>query len=143
MSNKYKLRSIIIADDIRQEVNGKEIFIGVYNFSMIFPAFPAFVPKIIIKLIMDMLDDNAKTFLMSLKDPNGTELSKFSGELPVSLNKTEPIGLGFILGSLQFYAEGRYTIEFGVEGEATETITDFYVRVPRDAVERSRVQLAN
>jgi len=133
------MRSIIIADDVRQEINGKEIFIGVYNFSIVFSSFPAFVPKLVLKLTFDLLDEKDKRFHMELKDPNGGGVAKYDGEMPSPRSKGEPISLGFIIGPIQIYVEGRYTIELGVGGESPEVISDMYVRSPRNDEERSRL----
>jgi hypothetical protein len=37
---KIKIRQVVVCDDIRREINGKEILIGVYNAGIVVPNFP-------------------------------------------------------------------------------------------------------
>ena len=138
MSQKYKLRSVIICDDVRQEVSGKEILIGVYSYSMLFPSFPSIVPKLVIRIFMDLLDRTAKNFELNWKDPNGTPIANFKTQLPQAI-PNEPLLLGFLIGPLTFNIEGVYPVELSLENEPAETIYDMEIRLPKDDLERSRV----
>jgi hypothetical protein len=138
MSVRYKVRSVIICDDARQEVSGKEIFIGVYNYSLLFARFPAAIPQLVLRVVITVHDKAAKTFSCQVKDPNGTILGHFGGDL-THANFDEPIGFGFLMVPVTFYAPGRYTIEFALDSDPPDVISDFEVRLPKDENERKRV----
>jgi len=70
MSQRIHIRSVILCDDVRQEVTGKEILIGVYNDSMIFPSLPGSLKQLILRISCDLLDKDLKTAVISLRDPS-------------------------------------------------------------------------
>jgi hypothetical protein len=138
MSERYKLRSVIICDDVRQEISGKEILIGVYNYSVLFHQFPAGMPQLVMKIAIKLIDKEAKSFLLHLRDPNGTVIGQIGGDL-TNLNYDEPVSIGAIIVPLTFYAPGLYTIDFALDGDPLEIIYDFEVRLPKDENERKRI----
>jgi Family of unknown function (DUF6941) len=142
MPDKYKVRSVIFCDDVRQEVTGKEILIGVYNYIILYPQFPAFVPRLIVKIYFNVKDKTAKQFVLHLKDKDGVVLSTINGELPAAANWDEPFSLGFALGPLTFYSQGHFFLEFGPANEQPEVISDVEIRLPVDDTERARVPIS-
>jgi hypothetical protein len=140
MSEKIKIRSVIICDDVRREMSGKEILIGVYNDGMIFPAIPAQLKQLVIRVGSDVLDNTAKKFTLTLKDPNGTPLGQFPGTFTPLTNPEDHTLFGFIFQGPTLYSGGIYTIELGIEEDPPFKISDFYVRLALNDEERTRLQ---
>jgi len=93
--------SVIYADDIREEVAGKLTIVGVYQGNMIFPAFPAVVPKLAIfltvtcsandpfeKLSVRILKGQEPIFEKSLSEAELQQLAMVSSSQP---DTTEPM----------------------------------------------------
>jgi hypothetical protein len=139
MSQRIHIRSVILCDDVRQEVTGKEILIGVYNDSMIFPSLPGSLKQLILRISCDLLDKDLKTAVISLRDPSGTKLSDQTIDLTTLPANEHPV-FGFIIQGLVLYAAGTYSIELTTNASSTpEKISDFVVRTPQNDEERRRV----
>jgi hypothetical protein len=138
MSSKFKIRSVLICDDIRQEVSGKEILIGVYNDSMLFNTFPARLRQLVIRTVIDMIDKSVTRITLSLKDPNGTALGNFVAPLN-EMDLTSYIAFGFGIQDVVLYSPGPYSIYLSADDDPEEKISDFEVRLPQNEVERARI----
>src|ERR1700730_9880236 len=138
MSDRMKIRSVILCDDIRPEMSGKEILIGVYNDSMLFAKIPAVMKPLVIRVSADILDAAVKPATMHLKDMHQTELWK--GEVNISsMNKQEHVAFGFIIQGLTLYAAGTYTLELNLDNDIPQKASDFDVRLPVTDEEKKRV----
>jgi hypothetical protein len=119
-------------------MSGKEILIGVYNDTMIFPTLPSGMPHLVIRTALDVLDKSAKKLMMYLKDPAGTTLGTFNCDLS-TVKFDGHLVLGFGIQPLIFNSAGTYTIHLGVDDDPPDQISDFQVRLPQDESERSRI----
>jgi hypothetical protein len=119
-------------------MNGKEILIGVYNDSIIFPTLPGGLRQLVVRISCDLVDRITKETTLSLKDPNGNRLSEQKIDLAgLSLDEHNVVGL--IIQGINFYAAGTYSIEVSTEGSEIKKISDFEVRLPKSDEERKRV----
>jgi hypothetical protein len=137
MKDKIKIRSVILCDDARQEMNGKEILIGVYNDIIIFSKFPAFLRQLIIRISCDIVDGDAKSISMYVKDPSGTTVFENRLLIPPEIGEHQVIG--YIIQGLTFYSEGTYSVEVSIADDPPLRISDFVVRSPQSEEERRRV----
>jgi hypothetical protein len=138
MQPKYKIRSVLICDDVRQEITGKEILIGLYNDSILFNAFPTIMSQFVVRISLDIFDLSTQKFRMSLIDPKGTTLNNSGAPLNKDMFK-DHVTFGFAMQGLTFYLPGKYEIHFALNDDPLEKISDFDVRLPRDDQEKSRV----
>jgi Family of unknown function (DUF6941) len=139
MSSKAHVRSVIICDDARLEVTGKEILIGVYNYAMLFGKFPTTLSHLVIRVSIDLLDKSAKQFTLHLRDPKGTGLQNCTAPFAPELNRNEPILIGLAAQGLTLYSPGIYSVFLGIDEQEPEKISDFEVRLPLNEVERQRI----
>jgi hypothetical protein len=129
---------VLICDDVRQEVSGKEIIIGLYNDSVLFNSFPITMSQFIIRISLDILDKGAKSATMALIDTKGNQLNKISGGIDHNLLSDHLI-LGYTLQALTFNLDGTHEIHFGLDDDPLVKISDFDVRLPKDDKERARI----
>src|SRR5262249_52639797 len=132
MSNKYKVCSVIVCEDVRQEVSGKEILIGVYNDSIILSTFPGLLPQLVIRVVVKILDQMATKFTLSIKDPHQNILKTWAGTFAHGLDYKSPVVLGFRVLAISFIGQGNYSVHLGIDDEPVELIHEFQVRQPID-----------
>lgn len=129
MSEKgYRVRSVIICDDARQEINGKEILIGVYNDSIIFNQFPARWPRLLFRISISVSRKDFQFMKAAIIDEDNKAL--FSTTQPLhfdQVNTDDPILLGFAAHNLRFPKPEKYRVMFGLDCEPEE-VSDFGVR---------------
>jgi hypothetical protein len=136
----YRIRSVILCDDVRREANGKEILIGVYNDTIIFSSFPAVLPQFVVRVSLSIKDKDSKVFKLLIKDPNGEELHRVSGNTPVP-DVSDMMVLGTVYMGMLFQSEGIYTIWFALGDGAPKQIWDFVVRSPVNATETQKFSI--
>jgi len=129
---------VIVCDDARMEISGKEILIGVYNYIILLAQFPTAVAQFIVRIVLDLEDKSAKKFSAFVKDPNGSPIARFGGDL-AQFNYDDPIAVGAAITPVTFQIPGRYTIEFALDDDPLEIISDFTIRLPQGETEKSRV----
>src|SRR5665811_172176 len=135
----YKLKYVILCDDARREVAGKEILIGVYNDIIIVHAFPARLRQLVTRISIDALHEEEKEYKFSLRSPSGEELTKTSIIIDGVKEETGQI-LVMVWGSPSFPEEGVYYITLEVDGK-TEKIYSFFVRAVQSEEEAARISI--
>jgi hypothetical protein len=80
--SKLKIKSLIICDDVREERSGKEILIGVYAGAIVFPKFPARLPKLVFRIDVQILKKGVGPFIMQIRDQKDDLKLEVKGELP-------------------------------------------------------------
>jgi hypothetical protein len=139
MSTRFNIRSVLICDDVRREANGKEILIGLYNDSLLFQTLPSQMRQCVIRVAVDILDKSAKEATIYIKDPNDAQMWEYITPLDQIIQEDHPV-IGFILQGLSFYVPGLYSIEFKLDNDGPQKISDFYVRLPQTEEEKKRLQ---
>jgi hypothetical protein len=128
----YTIKSIVVCDDIRQEISGKEILIGVYNDVMVFTQFPAIWPLLIVRFSVLLERQDFKTLRAYVKDQRDRQVFTTSQALNFSaVNIEEPVLVGFAIRALKFDEPSRYRIFLGLDSEPEE-VSFFVVRTPTD-----------
>jgi hypothetical protein len=102
------VQSAFICDDVRQEINGKLLFIGVYNDEIQIPSFPA---SLRLTLVLVLTNDEAKTYDMELETTlGGQQILGVEGQ--IESIKTGKAFAPLQLPPLQFDKEGEFRVKF-------------------------------
>src|SRR4051794_10219322 len=110
MSKKnFKIRSVILCDDVRQEVSGKEILIGVYNDVLIFGKMPSALTRLVCRVSLDLIPPRQAKANLLIVDPSGEILIR-GNDLDIESSADPPAIAGLIQGSVLFSQAGKYTI---------------------------------
>jgi Family of unknown function (DUF6941) len=118
-----RLRSIILCDDIRTEITGKELFIGVYaNGITFFGPPPGMLMQLCFRIEYEKAsEDKLRTLRLQLISPYATPLIDTTGEVQ------EKTGSRLIVNiqqrNLVITEAGTYTIMIGLDGEPQQADT--------------------
>lgn len=119
----------VICDDIRQEINGKMMLIGVYTPNISIPQVPFVLPSLAFFQCFESDRPANLTIRMRLEQMEvGRPLLEAMGMISVP----RP-GIGYAplkLGNVQIPAFGTYTFTVTVEGEREPIITTFDIVLP-------------
>lgn len=135
----YHVRSVIIADETRFEMNGREIIIGVYNDGMIFGTFPAIIEKLFVRIAVMVDSATYKNYQMHMVSNNGRVIFSQGGQIVTPIDIEIPVLFGFNVRPIAFPSPEKINIEFGLD-EPAKLVSSFIVRMPRDLQEQARVQ---
>lgn len=127
MASSYKVHAVILCDDIRMEIGGKPILLGVYADAIVVEGnLPIVLPTLSVYIQLKTEKKRYERNEISLRDPNNTEVAKLQG-MPADFPYPQFLGnIMFRLTPVILTSEGRYTVHFGME-EAPEEICGFFV----------------
>lgn len=74
MAKSYKIRSVIVCDDVRREISKKEILIGVYTDAIVVQQVPAVLPLLHFRVNLSVTKDAADKFSFYVEKPSGARL---------------------------------------------------------------------
>lgn len=134
-----RINHVILCDDARQEVSGKEILIGVYNDVLIFPGFPAFMESLYFRISAKCSPDVTGDIRCALVAPNGAKVFEISSTAPPVLNGDEVRIFGMGFRGVPLPEPGTYEIHFGL-AQPAEKIWTFVARLPHGELENRRLQ---
>lgn len=135
MPGKYEVDSVIICDEIRTEVTGKQILIGVYAGVMLFSHLPIQIPKLVFR-IQARTEAVISEFTFVIRTPNNDIAGTVTDVIP-PYDPSEPIILNIAVGGIAVGA-GVYAIELGLDDEPTK-VQEFLVRQPKNDEEKQRL----
>lgn len=129
MKKNIRLIDWMICDDIRQEVSGKFIFIGVYDGDITVPVVPITLTQLIFSSKWDTTEAPIKKFEFKLIQPNGKEIGHTFGEQPTLSPETKRRKAVVQIALSPFTIEtlGEYKIEAKVNSIDYDTIASFKV----------------
>jgi hypothetical protein len=122
-------RYTIICDDIRQEINGKLMLIGVYTPNISIPQVPFVLPSLAFFQCFESDRIGSFTIRMRLEQ---MEVGRPLVEAMGMMNIPRP-GIGFAplkLGNIPIPAFGTYTFTVSIEGERDPVISTFDIVLP-------------
>ena len=125
LDSSLDITNIVICDDVRREVTGKDILIGVYNGDIVVPSFPA---SIRIVLWVQFEPRRAGTFHVEIRIvfPNSSHVgASFDMEI------REENSPGSVAMALPIHAdrEGRFAVQARVNDQEWENIKNFMVKM--------------
>jgi len=116
MIHKYTL----LCDEVRQEMNGKFIVLGLYTPDIVVPVVPFALPSLTFFVVAEADAPTIGEFSFKLTQHNSDAvLAGGSGKLQVQ--QAGHVALPLRLGPLQMPAAGRYTFTLDVSGSGTIT----------------------
>jgi hypothetical protein len=136
----FEVRNVILCDDGRREISGKEILVGVYNDVLIVGGFPALVERLFVRVVIRADPEFVGDFGFGVWDDKGNAIAELAGGLSAVPDRNRVFG--FTLRALSFQSEGTYKVRFRL-GDTQKDVLDFDVRVPADATETERLALIN
>lgn len=129
----WRPSSIIVCDDIRVEMDGKQILVGVYAGDIIFPSFPARMNQLLFRVEVIAYNEPHKTLSFRIMNNSGDVLMNLDGDAPPE-HPSENSVFVFALHQPVFSREEKYTVEFGFDG-VLKNIGEFRVRLPHNSLE--------
>jgi hypothetical protein len=132
--SEYKVKSVLICDDARQEVNGKEILIGVYNDTIVVERLPAMLFKFVIRVALRVNHHRFKKFSLQVIDQAKNKIVDASQDIPAPSPDPNVI-IGVQLQNLTFAQSGNHEILFGFDDKLRK-IGEFEIRLPASLEEQ-------
>ena len=134
---KYTLKHVLVCDDLRQEITGKSIVIGLYNDVIVMKTFPSALAKLVIRIATVVRDTNARNYYISVDAKSGQKVASFNGVMNY-VNTGEQSIFAISFTNVLFPQADTYDISFEIDGPM-KVIHDFVVRGPQDKEEESRL----
>jgi hypothetical protein len=123
--DKYEIRSVLLAESIRQEISGQQSIIGLFTGTIGSESAPLALPQAVIRIEIEGKSTEKAKFLFRISTPSQVELFKQPAEVRLEKDHTSIVGLVFAPFILS--EQGEYKIYFGIEGHE-EHIGSFRVR---------------
>jgi hypothetical protein len=123
---RIKIRSVIVASDIRQEINGQQTIVGAYFGFLGSTVIPLALPQLVFRIEFESDIDASATCEFAVVTPSGARLMQQSNTTKVT---KFPFNL-FVAGAapIVFREAGKYQILFGV-GTKAKTIDTFEIKL--------------
>src|SRR5437868_13449570 len=109
MSADYKVRYVLICEDIRKEENGKLFIIGAYNDVIILSTVPTHFLSLCFKINIKLERNDFKVLNFIVRHQNGSEIINASNE-PGPGSTKEPMDIILKLANPTLSAVGKYSI---------------------------------
>ena len=113
----------IVCDDIRKENNGKRLLIGVYNDSILLPAFPCTLAALCFFVIASANETGEFPVSVSLELPS-KDKPVVNGSGKVGIKKTGATQLVFRFPSVLLEGPGKCILKVRVGAEEEQTIAE-------------------
>ena len=123
---RFKLRSVIVANDVRQETSGQQTIVGVYVGFLGANTIPVVLPQLYFRIEFESNIDTTATCQFAVVAPSGRHLIQQS--TPMRITKS-PINIYMLGGApVVFPEQGKYQICFGV-GVKAKIIDTFEIKL--------------
>lgn len=129
-ARNWKVRSVLICDDIRTETTGKEILIGVYRGAVVVPTAPISLPSLALRIEFGVTGvSEREDFETSIRflSPDKVEIFFASGMIDI-IEPLEPAVISLTFGPATFPKQGEYKIMMTLFGQ-TKTISTLKLRI--------------
>lgn len=136
---RYEVTSVIVCDDVRQEVSGKEILIGVYNNVAISSVFPIGFHQLFFRVTVDIHFKNPKSYTISVEqESTGRTLANVTGTIGEKPDDESSYLFGITLQGFVAEKPMVLLVRLGIDREP-ETVGKFAIRQPISDSERERL----
>jgi hypothetical protein len=123
----FKVIAVLVCDDVRREINGKEILIGVYSGgSILLQYFPTMINPVFWCQFIPMRPGKISTSFR-LTNESGVEFYQFGGELTAGAAR-EPGSVAISGQPIQAHSEMRLVLQMKVGGSEWTTIQEVAIR---------------
>jgi hypothetical protein len=110
MSARDYIQSVIICDEVRTEITGKDIAIGIFNGTMIVPRIPFVIPMLAVRFELNFFGEFQQTMELRLQDPNHNMI--IEQKMPIKFNDwSKPGAITLNMEGLILPVEGAYLFE--------------------------------
>jgi hypothetical protein len=111
-----KVKSVIIAQDVRQEITGQQTLVGVFSGDIVTVQPPLMIPQLTFRIEYEVRDAIKSTFTFSIVSPSKSRI--FVVGPPAELNAKKGNNTLVIRWTPAFLSEpGQYQIRFGTGEE--------------------------
>jgi hypothetical protein len=135
MADTFYCRSVLLCDEIREEVGGKQFIIGAYAGAILLPFVPFYVARLMIRFEIRVNTGNFDHAECTILRPNSSILHHDTKPLVVRFVRY-PTTLVFDLSGISFEQTGEHAVLLAMDS-APERVTTFSIvtreTIPQDA----------
>jgi hypothetical protein len=113
-SHKMNVTAALVCDDVRKEINGKDILIGVYSGGILVPQFPG---EVTMALYLQYEPTVTGKIDGSIRLTNGGDTTFYQGNFNVSIARVELSSMAFPSVVMPVFAPTNYVFEIKESGE--------------------------
>ena len=133
----YRVSSVIVCEDIRQEANGKQILIGVFSGDIIVGTIPANLTQLSFRFDVNIEHKDFHKVYFMLTDPSRNIV--FDGQRELQIHRADmPLTLAISVPGLRFIEAGVYSVKLGLDHKPRK-VMEFTVRLPQSDEEATRL----
>lgn len=127
------IRYALMMDDVRDEVNGKQTFVGIYNESMTVQSLPAQLSKLCFVIVATEIPDRQESASFELRSPTGRVINASHGptfeEALQSNEDNLPLTMVFSYSPLRLDELGEYSFVY-IGGKEEQVLYSFNLTKP-------------
>lgn len=124
---RIKILSVLMAEDVRQEVRGQQTVVGVIAGRLIVASVPLFIPKLAFRIEFDCNESFSSTYDFAVMAPSGEKILHNAADIHVREERRNVFMLAW--SPVQFMAEGRYVVQFRVDPDKEREVAYFDIVV--------------
>jgi hypothetical protein len=134
----FRVKSLLVCDDIREEKSGKEIIIGVYTGAIIFAQLPAKLNKIVFRIDVQFLKRGAKQVAFQIRDEKKELKFELIGSLPEDTTTDSGVFI-FELAAIDVQTQSWMNVWMRLDDDPWEKVGGIELRGPTNEQERSLI----
>jgi len=126
---------MLICDEVREEVGGKQIIIGAYAGAILLPFVPFYALKLTIRIEIKAYKSHYEHAECTVLRPNGSIFSHDTRTFDVKFLEF-PTSVIFTLSGLNFEHTGGYTVLLAMDSTPV-SVGSFFIVTPEDVPQRT------
>jgi hypothetical protein len=135
MAETFKCRSMLLCDEVREEVGGKHLIIGAYAGVILIPFVPFFATRLSMRFEISVDRPHFDHASCTVLRPNKSIF--YHWDMPFDTRYPEfPTSIIFYLSGLNFEHTGMYTVLLAMDSPP-ETVGDFFIVTPEEVPQKS------
>jgi hypothetical protein len=127
MAETFRCRSVLLCDEVREEVGGKQIIIGAYAGAILLPVVP-FIGKITFRFELFLVKPNFDHAECTILRPNHSILRQDARPFTVKYPQF-PTTIVFTFTEVPFETIGEYTVLLAMDS-TPESVGNFFIITP-------------
>jgi hypothetical protein len=143
MAKNFDLVSVIVCEDVRTEMGGKQSAYGLFDSELICASFPAILPKLVFRVTLRLHKRPAKKvkFIVSSADGRGHKLFEYDGKFPEIAMHTSSKNMALLFAAIPVMVpiESHYSLRIAIDDGPLKTIWGFDFRLPKGDDEKARL----